>query len=693
MGIFEEVRQLAKKLVAIFASVVMVVGLAGGFLGALLATTTTPFASAALDPQNCIFSYNGVYAKSTTTYIAALPVGVNVSVNFACSNLNLGWGTGEGVSEGDIIGGTFICQGSDSSGCTAGKPPSGTDSTDAALGEGAINSPPAAEETCVFGCGSTWNSSFSTGNPWGDSGSISGLVSSAGDANASCPTSPDPTGNGATVGSGDLVVNMGIWACLAAAAASTGEIDGAVLLTYPTGSGVVLPANPTLAVSSASVSPSASVSLSDASGHTSYWWGWPFGQAPTNSNTLDGITLPAVPVAAYICPSSSGNLDPTPSSSCTVIQSSSDFGTGYPVQITAADYPLNTNSSSSTYGYPSGSVTSGMDCPGGNSGSGDICPFGPTPTPEKISGNITAPSTPGQYAVEVYEGNTIYTDVTNAMSNTNGGSNANGPAGNCSSAQATAVGVANCLTAYATLTVTSPAPTLSSISPTSGPASGGTTVTLTGTNFVTTSGGTTVSFGGTAATSVTCSTTSSCTAVSPSGTGTVSVTVTTSGGTSGAQSYTYIPAPTLSSISPTSGPASGGTTVTLTGTNFVTTSGGTTVSFGGTAATSVTCSTTSSCTAVSPSGTGTVSVTVTTSGGTSGAQSYTYIPAPTLSSISPTSGPASGGTTVTLTGTNFVTTSGGTTVSFGGTAATSVTCSTTSSCTAVSPSGTGTVSV
>ncbi|MCL4448382.1 MAG: IPT/TIG domain-containing protein [Actinobacteria bacterium] len=59
--------------------------------------------------------------------------------------------------------------------------------------------------------------------------------------------------------------------------------------------------------------------------------------------------------------------------------------------------------------------------------------------------------------------------------------------------------------------------------------------------------------------------------------------------------------------------------------------------------------------------------------------------APTLSSISPTSGPAAGGTTVTLTGTGFSTAQGGTTVLFGSTAATSVSCSSTTSCSALSP--------
>ncbi|MHB8264063.1 MAG: IPT/TIG domain-containing protein, partial [Acidimicrobiales bacterium] len=136
---------------------------------------------------------------------------------------------------------------------------------------------------------------------------------------------------------------------------------------------------------------------------------------------------------------------------------------------------------------------------------------------------------------------------------------------------------------------------------------------------------------------------------------------------------------------------SGGTKVTITGTNFDTASGTTTVDFGsGNPATPVICATSSSCTATSPAGSGTVSVTVTTAGGTSNGVSYTYIPAgspPTITSISPTSGPTSGGTKVTITGTNFDTASGTTTVDFGsGNPATPVICATSSSCTAVSPS-------
>ena len=237
-----------------------------------------------------------------------------------------------------------------------------------------------------------------------------------------------------------------------------------------------------------------------------------------------------------------------------------------------------------------------------------------------------------------------------------------------------------------------PAPKVTKISPTSGPTSGGTVVTITGSNL---SGGT-AAFGTAAATVTTC-TASSCTATSPVGTGTVDVLVSTPGGTSTATSsdrFTYQaatpPVPAVTGISPNTGPAAGATPVTITGTNL---SGGS-VSFGSTTATGVVCSA-SSCTATSPPGSGTVNVTVTTTAGTSAttaADQYTYQaappPAPAVTRITPSSGPAAGGTVVTVTGSNL---SGGS-VSFGTAAASAVTC-TASSCTATSPAGTGTVNV
>src|SRR5208337_2868948 len=104
-----------------------------------------------------------------------------------------------------------------------------------------------------------------------------------------------------------------------------------------------------------------------------------------------------------------------------------------------------------------------------------------------------------------------------------------------------------------------------------------------------------------------------------------------SGGTSAtstADQFTYIAAaPTVTGLSPTSGPAAGGTLVTITGTSFT---GATVVDFGTTAATNVTVVNSTKITADSPAGTGTVNVTVTTPVGTSAtstADQFTYIAA------------------------------------------------------------------
>jgi hypothetical protein len=235
-------------------------------------------------------------------------------------------------------------------------------------------------------------------------------------------------------------------------------------------------------------------------------------------------------------------------------------------------------------------------------------------------------------------------------------------------------------------------PTVTSVSPNTGATVGGTSVTVTGTNFI---GTTAVKFGTTAATSFTVNSATSITATSPAGTGTVDLTVTTPGGTSAtvaADHFTFVLlAPTVTSVSPNTGPASGGTSVTITGANFT---GATAVKFGTTAATSFAVNSATSITATSPAGTGTVDVTVTTPGGTSAAVSadqFTYVlPLPTVASVSPNNGPPGGGTSVTITGTNFT---GVTAVTFGTTAASSFTVNSATSITATSPAGSGTVDV
>ncbi|WP_327115921.1 IPT/TIG domain-containing protein [Nocardia sp. NBC_01730] len=229
-------------------------------------------------------------------------------------------------------------------------------------------------------------------------------------------------------------------------------------------------------------------------------------------------------------------------------------------------------------------------------------------------------------------------------------------------------------------------PTITSLSPTSGPTSGFNGVVITGTDFT---GPTTVRFG-TTATTFTIDSSTQITAIAPPGTGTVQVTVTTAAGTSNGVSYTYVsvPAvPTVASITPSSGPVSGGTLVTLTGTGFT---GATAMSFGATPATSYFVLSDNLIVALAPAGTGTVLVTVTTAAGTSAGVPFTYVPVPTLTSISPNSGPVTGGTTVVLTGTGFTS---ATAVFFGFLPATSFTVNSNTQITAVTPVGLGTVPV
>ena len=223
-------------------------------------------------------------------------------------------------------------------------------------------------------------------------------------------------------------------------------------------------------------------------------------------------------------------------------------------------------------------------------------------------------------------------------------------------------------------------PTVTGLSPNSGIH--GTSVIITGTNFT---AGSTVSFGGVAA-SATVNSPTQITAIAPSGSGTVYVTVTTAAGTSAtgvATQFTYPPQPTVTGLSPNSGPAA--TCVFIYGTNFIP---GSVAYFGGVAA-NTTINSPTLITAYAPPGSGTVYVTVTSSSGTSTtgtASQFTYLP-PTVTSLSPNSGAAL--TSVTITGTNF---DPGATVSFGGVAA-SATVNSPTQIIATAPPGSGTVYV
>ena len=95
-------------------------------------------------------------------------------------------------------------------------------------------------------------------------------------------------------------------------------------------------------------------------------------------------------------------------------------------------------------------------------------------------------------------------------------------------------------------------------------------------------------------------------------------------GLNGGYGLTIAQAPTVSSVTPTTGPGAGGTTVTIHGSMFLP---GSQVAFGSTAATSVTYVSPYVMTAVAPAGTGTVDTTVTDFAGTSttsAADQFTY---------------------------------------------------------------------
>ncbi|MEU1507309.1 IPT/TIG domain-containing protein [Kitasatospora sp. NPDC005748] len=169
-----------------------------------------------------------------------------------------------------------------------------------------------------------------------------------------------------------------------------------------------------------------------------------------------------------------------------------------------------------------------------------------------------------------------------------------------------------------------PVPAVTGIGTTTGPGTGGTAVTLTGTGL----DNGFVLFGDALATGGCTGTT--CTVTAPGGAGSAPVTVVTPGGSAAApHAFDYTgaappapPAPVVTGLTTSTGPAAGGTRIYVRGSGLA----AGTVLFGGVPATLHSCGPTL-CSATAPAGTGVVDVTVTTAGGTSApvaAGRYTY---------------------------------------------------------------------
>jgi hypothetical protein len=190
-----------------------------------------------------------------------------------------------------------------------------------------------------------------------------------------------------------------------------------------------------------------------------------------------------------------------------------------------------------------------------------------------------------------------------------------------------------------------PVPAVTSLSQSSGPPGGGTTLTILGTGFTPSS---VVTFGGTKATGMTYLSPQALSVTSPAGSGMVDVQVQTAGGTSAkssADQFFYGSPPAVTGLSPSSGPVAGGTAVTITGTSFTS---ATEVRFGDTPATSFTVVSGTEIQATAPAEpVGTVDITVTNPAGTSApvtADQYIYQSPPPAIDGEVT---AKGGTSVT----------------------------------------------
>ena len=200
-------------------------------------------------------------------------------------------------------------------------------------------------------------------------------------------------------------------------------------------------------------------------------------------------------------------------------------------------------------------------------------------------------------------------------------------------------------------------PSIREVLPEHGPIGGGTTVEIIGRNLGGVLG---VSFGTTPSPLVTPVSQFAVFAVSPAGSGTADVNVTTgigigTGAAVPADQFTYVTTPAIRRVAPSAGTTLGGNRVTITGSDFT---GASTVLFGSIPGTAFTVESDQEIIATSPAeGEGPVAISVTGPDGTTPvdlADVYTYsLRVPVVTSVAPDVDPASGATTVTITGRLF----------------------------------------
>ncbi|MFT4296150.1 MAG: IPT/TIG domain-containing protein [Micropruina sp.] len=196
-------------------------------------------------------------------------------------------------------------------------------------------------------------------------------------------------------------------------------------------------------------------------------------------------------------------------------------------------------------------------------------------------------------------------------------------------------------------------PTLTAVTPNRGPVAGNTTITLTGTGFARANK---IWFGGNRGTNLKIISNTKLTVTTPAGWGTVPVRVATKDGTASPTTnqtrYRYVAAPIITKVTPTAGGAGGGTTVTIHGKNLVDVAK---VLFGNKPGTRLEVISENKLVVTAPAHTaGTVNVRVITAHGISTTKGrFSYIAPPKVHGIWPKSGPATGGTKVTIIGTGF----------------------------------------